>query len=77
MTIKPITSATVTRINKAKDSKLRSLLDWLNHTEHAEAFEEAGRLYYRVHVTIGRNITEIKELSTKYDGTSVVVDWSK
>lgn len=75
MTIKPITDQTVTRINKARDGKLASLLKWLNHTDHAEAFEESGRLYYRVHVKIGRNITSIKELSTKRDESGVVVDW--
>lgn len=77
MTIKPINSKTVARIDAAKDNKLKSLLEWLNHTDHAEAFEDSGRLYYRVHVTIGRNITEIKELSTKRDATGVVADWIK
>ena len=75
MIIQPITSATVARLNKAADGKLMSLLEWLNHTDHAEAFEEAGRLYYRVHVKTGRNITTIKELSTKRADGGVVVSW--
>lgn len=75
MQIKPITSATVARLNKATDKKLTSLIEWLNHTSHAEAFELAGRLYYRVHVKIGRNITSIQEFSTMRNENGVVIEW--
>lgn len=63
MTIKPIKQKTFNDLLKLSDDKLNRRIEWLNHTGHCEAFEDSGRLYYRVKVTIGRNMAEIKEFS--------------
>ena len=73
MTIKPIKQKTFNDLVKLSDNKLDRRIEWLNHTGYAEAFELNGRLYYRVKVTINRNIAKIKEFSTRLNSEGLKV----
>jgi len=72
--MKAIKASTWTELQKLRDGKLESKLSWLNHTGYSEAFEEAGRLYYRFAVKLGRTFNEVKEVSTMRGETGVQIE---
>ncbi len=72
--MKSITQKTWTELQNLRNEKLMSRLNWLNHIGSSEAFEESGRLYYRLTIKLGRSVNEIKEVSTIRGKTGIQIE---
>jgi hypothetical protein len=73
MILKPIKQKTFDELKTLRDRKLDSKLEWLNHTDHAEAFEDCGRLYYKIKVAVRRNIADCYTITTELTDTGKAI----